>query len=178
MCTELPDGNPTKCVNAQTVSIGVGAPASPSHGPYGALTATSLGPVKVGATERDVQTAFGVPDKKESVSLNSSGPAPQSDWIWHYGDGMVDVQFETANHTVTGFTVSTRAIRTQEGFAVGNAFSDVQARYGRQLRRAPSGTDVSLLSAGSPGTYPALMFATSGGVITEIDGGNLQAAGD
>jgi hypothetical protein len=94
------------------------------------------------------------------------------------------LQFETTGGTVTGYQSGTANVATASGAKVGASFAPIQEKYGDQLEKSPIGAPTKgddgiwLLSENEPGSYPALSFAVEGGVITNISGGEFQAAGE
>jgi hypothetical protein len=145
--------------------------------PSGTLTATSIGPVPVGATMVEVSHYFTAPDRKVPVNLGG-GPTPEDDWTWDFPDGTVTLFFATNSGRLAGYDCSTPALATISGFRVGDSFAPIRQRYRDQLRASPTGSQAFLLSEGKPGSYPALTFILAGSSVSSISGGAFHPAGE
>ena len=165
-----------------------GAPEAPQSttpaqatGPTGELGTSSVGEVRIGMEMDEVEAAFGRPDSEEEVSFGGPGSeAPQIDWVWDLSGGEFVLQFQTSDDTVTGYRSFSADLATADGFTVGTPLSEVEQRYGDELREGLIGSGTLLLSEGKPGTYPGITFAANSpkGPIVAIEGGELQPAGD
>lgn len=163
-----------------TVSRG---PAPPKE-PYGPLGTSSIGAAKVGMSPDEVSRFFVAPDRKQDVNFGG-GSAPQVDWIYDVSGGTLRLQFDvTEGHNeLTGYTTDSASFSTVSGYKVGSSMPEVEKRYGDQLTTPgfgipcgpPSGS--CLLPEGDSG-YPGITFSYSDDVISDISGGNQQAAGE
>lgn len=152
-------------------------------GPVGPLEPTAIGPVATGATEAEVQAAFGAPDRKFEVDLGApgTGPAPQVTWSYRLEGGNLELDFATATGTFESYCSSSTELATAEGAAPGNTDkAGVTRAYGERLAETPIGTGGLILSVGKPGTYPGLSFGFEGEgqLLTSVCGGDIQPAGE
>jgi hypothetical protein len=146
--------------------------------PAGTITATSAGPVAIGATRAAVLEQFSPPDERVAVNLGAGGPAPQENWTWHLAGGDFTVYFDNVRGRVAGFIAATPAFETPTGATVGSSFGPIQEAFSKQLRLSPIGEGNYILSPSSPGTFPALVFSVSEGTIAQILAGNPAPAGE
>jgi hypothetical protein len=157
---------------------GVGA----EGGPTGALTASGIGEVEVGAGEDEVESAFGEPIEVFDVDLGGGGGgAPQVNWVYRFTEGDVTIKFDTKDDTFVAYDVYTPELETEDGFKVGDPIAAVEERYGDDLAESPLGLDTLVLSESNPGSTdsPALSFAFQGKKINAISGGDaVQPAGE
>jgi hypothetical protein len=136
-------------------------------------------------TPGQVLAHFTAPASKEEVNFGG-GPTPQIDWIYNLSGGTLRLQFDvgSGSNNLTGYTTDSPALKTRSGYGIGTPISTVKSAYGDQLSDAPFGSGCDdrrggcLLSEGAPGTIPGLIFTYDNGLITDISGGELQAAGE
>jgi hypothetical protein len=145
--------------------------------PAGTITAASLGSLRVGMSMKDVRRYVTRPDAEEAINF-SAGPAPEIDWNWHFDGGDLKLQFDRRTGRLARFEATTDAVATSSGLTVGDSFAPIRERYGGQLRASPLGGDGWVLSEGSPGSYPALVFSLRDGAIAAIAGGLPRPAGE
>jgi hypothetical protein len=169
----------------------IGCGGEPAE-PRGPMRADSIGPVRLGMSPGEVQDRFGEPDAKRPVSYGQ-GQAPQTNWTWTREPGTLVLVFKhPAGHggagTLNGYCATSPGFETSMGFragrVTGSAVVKVASRAGQKPTLAPDPRSPGqrrnvLLSAGAPGTFPALRFnADNNGDIREICGGYPQPAGE
>ena len=151
-------------------------------GPYGELGTSSVGPVEIGMSPKQVEAIFGKPEDKQEVSFAGPGvEAPQLDWVWTNADGAeFRLQFATSDDTVTGYRSFWPDLKTADGFTVGSTREELEAKYGDELGESPIGVGGLMVSEGEKNTFPAIVFATDekSGKVVALEGGMLQPAGD
>lgn len=145
--------------------------------PAGTITAVSVGSLRVGMSIEEVRRYVTRPDAEETVGFGG-GPAPEIDWTWRFDDGELTLQFDRQTGRLARFEATTDAVETSSGLTVGDSFAPIRRRYGEQLRASPLGGNGWVLSEGSPGSYPALVFSLSGGTIAAMAGGLPRPAGE
>lgn len=155
--------------------------AGAEGGPVGELTATGIGDVEIGATEDEVEAAFGEPIDVFSVDFGTGAKAPQANWVYRFPGGDVTIKFDTDDDTVAAYDVHSPELETADGVKVGDPDSKLERLYGDELTGSPLGVHALVLSATKPGTAesPALTFAIDGKKISAISGGEVvQPAGE
>jgi len=159
---------------------GTGAAAATSRpsSPAGTITATAAAEVTVGMTGAEVLERFTPPDERAGVNLGAGGAAPQENWTWHLAGGDFTVYFDTATGEVAGFIASTPVLETPTGARVGEPFGPIQEEFSAELRLSPIGDGNYVLSAGTPGSYPALTFGVQEGTVLQLIGGYPGPAGE
>ncbi len=172
------DETTTSAITENVHDPGAGA----EGGPTGALTAEGIGEVEVGATEDEVEAAFGEPVDVVDVDLGGGGGGPpQVNWVYRFPEGDVTIKFDTEDDTFAAYDVHTPELETDDGFRVGDTDSELEKRYGDDLAGSPLGVHALVLSASKPGSAqsPALTFAIDGKKIIAISGGDVvQPAGE
>jgi hypothetical protein len=153
-------------------------PAGRPRAPGGTITAAAAGPVRVGMTEAEVRTRLSAPDRKVAVNFGGGPEPPQRNWIWDLPDGEFVVYFDTAKERVAGFNSTSSLLRTPSGATVGSLFGPVQEASGDRLRLSPIGDGIYILSAGRPGSFPALFYFVLDGEIVQLGAGHSPPAGD
>lgn len=160
-----------------------------SHGttpvPEDRLGAARVGAVPVGAPMARVLELFGPPDGRSERNYGL-GPAPEVDWIWRLGRDELELYLDARRGVVSGYCIDSPRLATADGVRVGEVSTGMLARrYGERLVPSPIGPPPGiephtlLLSAGRPGSYPALAFTVSEReTVMEICGGNARPAGD
>jgi len=172
------EAGPTTGISENLHDPGVGA----EGGPAGELTASGIGEVEVGASEDEVEAAFGEPIEVFDVDLGGGGGGPpQVNWVYRFPAGDVTIKFDTEDDSFAAYDVYTPELETADGIKVGDPIADVEKRYGDDLADSPLGLDTLVLSESAPGTTesPVLGFAFQGKKITAISGGDaVQPAGE
>lgn len=153
----------------------------PPPGPHGALAAASVGPLKIGGPAGEVVDEFGAPDAKRPVSY-VAGAVRLEDWTW--ADPEFTLQIDRNYDAVSGYcttspTFKTRPLGLSPGRVRGSGVAKAAARAGRPATLAPAHDPRSegslrnrLISAGKPGSYPALVFnADEADAVYEVCGG-------
>jgi hypothetical protein len=157
-----------------------------ASGPYGELRAEGVGPLEVGAPGGRVLETFGPPDRREQRNLGI-GPTPEVDWLWRLrGGDEFALHFDARSRKLTGYCTDSPRLATADGLRVGAVSGGMLARrYGDRIVPARIGprpgprTYALLLSAGRPGSYPALAFTVSPrSTVISICGGRRPPAGD
>jgi hypothetical protein len=167
-----------------TATAGAGAPAGEfvSGEPGGELRADGIGPVRLGMSREQVEELFGPPDRTQEVDFGGGPVAPRLDLVYGLEGGELRVKLATGGAEgrgeVAAYSCESPALETADGYRVGTPFSEVTERYEDRLRPNPIGSSGYLLSAGEPGTRPALDFYVEDGRIAAISGGEVQPAGD
>lgn len=182
-------GGDTKTVVERTVVKT--APAETVTGPTetngdsgqvrGPLMATGIGPVSVGMSTNQVERLFGAPDKETVAQPGGELPVLDSIaliWTYKLSGGPLILYFDKNSRRLNSYGSRTPELATRSGVAVGDSFAPMYDQYRKQLTKLVGGY---LLSRGSPGSYPALLFYTERGPnspVIDIRGGRAPLVVD
>lgn len=145
--------------------------------PSGAVTATSVGAVRIGMSTAEVSRYLTPPDTRELVNFGA-GPAPEVDWTWSLPGGELILQFDRRRDELAGFETTSSAFSTTSGLGIGDDFTPLRREYAEQLRISPLDEHSLILAEGRPGTYPAMTFYVYDQLIEAIGGGIGRPAGE
>jgi hypothetical protein len=149
---------PARALRAALADLSAEARDRAAPHPYGALGPRAVGPVSIGMRSPAVRRAFGRPSAIQPVGFGFA-PTPQIDWRWRTEPGF-RLMFDTRTDRVAGYECARGCeLRTADGIGVGDRFADLRSRYGDRLRTYRLGVGGELLSAGAPGSFPALIFS-------------------
>lgn len=111
-------------------------PAPPAEAPPAAdvLTAQGFGPLRIGMTRAEVETALGRDSNPEAVG----GPDPDSCDIFHPARAPQGMMVMVENGVLTSIWLGTGStLRTDRGFGVGDTATAIKAAYGQTAHVSP-----------------------------------------
>ncbi|MDP1777968.1 MAG: hypothetical protein Q8K90_05100 [Brevundimonas sp.] len=111
-------------------------PAPPAEAPPAAdvLTAQGFGPLRIGMTRAEVETALGRDSNPEAVG----GPDPDSCDIFHPARAPQGMMVMVENGVLTSIWLGTGStLRTDRGFGVGDTATAIKAAYGPTAHVSP-----------------------------------------
>ncbi|HET7488587.1 MAG TPA: hypothetical protein VFJ85_11710 [Acidimicrobiales bacterium] len=133
-----------------------------------------LGPVRVGMTLAQAQTALGRP-------LQAVAPPSGDCALYAPPDGLEGVSFLVSGGTVASVVVTGGPTATTEGLAIGQTEAEAQRRYGGKLKVTPNdfligGHELTLVPAGADAGF-RLVAETDGRRVTALRAGRQPEVG-
>jgi hypothetical protein len=110
------------------------APVAPSPAADNVLTANGFGPLRIGMTRAEVETALGADADPDAVG----GPDPASCDIFHPTGAPEGLQVMVENGVLTSvWLVRASTVATDRGFKIGDAVAAVKTAYGPAAEVVP-----------------------------------------
>lgn len=149
------------------------APATAAASSSGGLTAQGYGPLRIGMSRADVEAALGADSDPAAVG----GPQPEVCDQFRPARAPSGMLVMIENGRLTRISVSSpSALKTDRGFGVGDAATDIKAEYGAQALSQPHkywpapAEDIVVWAAGAPARPGAYVDdANARGVRYEIN---------